>query len=310
MSSLPETEVPPALHGVLERNRAFVRSREAQPFPPAPTLRLAVVACYDPRLDDLLPRALGLSPGDAFLLRTAGALVQPGGGVLRSLGMAVFLFGVTEIAVIGHAACRMAAFDAAEFIASFRKRGVPRDAFGADDLRAWAGAIASPRAGVERSIAAIAGAAFLPADVTVTGLVLDDATGELTRVAGPVSASRAAVSPAPAKEPAPAAEPTEVEAPAAEGLDEVLASVGSFLLSLESQPRWRDEVGRLRTDLSAAKDPAARLRLLDSFVRRASRDARPLVQSLEALHESLRRAHAGNLPEEFGRFFQRWGRRT
>src|SRR5262245_28793304 len=171
-----------AVDRILEHNRAFVARTAAREFPPAEQKRLAVVACYDPRLDVLLWPALGLTPGEAFMLRTAGALVAPKGGVMRSLGLAVFMFGVTEIVVVGHAACRMAQFKNNEFVDLFRARGVPREAFGPDDLREWAGAIQDPVRGVQASIRNIAAAPYLPKDVSVSGFVLDEATGELKLV--------------------------------------------------------------------------------------------------------------------------------
>jgi len=177
---------------ILERNRGWVRGRRPQPLPPVATLRLAVVACYDPRLDPLLLPALGLEPGQAFLLRSAGALLQPGSNTMRSLGVAMFMFGVTEVLVVGHAACRMAAFDTAAFIEEFRRRGVPREAFGDDSLRTWAGAIPSVREGVVQSVTALREAVFVPKDVRVAGVVLDETTGALELVVRPDDAMAAA----------------------------------------------------------------------------------------------------------------------
>src|SRR5262245_36607690 len=156
---------------ILERNRGWVRGRKPQPLPPVETKRLAVVGCYDPRLDTLLLSALGLAPGEAFLLRSAGALLHPGSTSMRSLGLAIFMFGVTDVLIVGHAACRMAQFDTAAFIEEFRRRGVPREAFGDESLRTWVGAIASPRQGVQISVAAVREAPFVPKDVSVAGVV-------------------------------------------------------------------------------------------------------------------------------------------
>jgi carbonic anhydrase len=170
---------------ILERNRAWVRGRNPQPLPPIETKRLAVVGCYDPRLDPLLLPALGLAAGDAFLLRSAGALLLPGSTSMRSLGLAIYMFGVTEVLIVGHAACRMAAFDTAAFIEEFRRRGVAREAFGDESLRSWAGAIASPRQGVLQSVAAVREAPFVPKDVRVAGVVLDEVTGALELIVRP-----------------------------------------------------------------------------------------------------------------------------
>ena len=149
MSDGSQAAATTAVDRILEHNRAYVARTPAREFPPAEQKRLAVVACYDPRLDVLLWPALGLTPGEAFVLRTAGALVAPKGGVMRSLGLAVFMFGVTEIVVVGHLACRMAQFKNNEFVDLFRRRGVAREAFGPDDLREWAGAIQDPVRGVQ-----------------------------------------------------------------------------------------------------------------------------------------------------------------
>jgi carbonic anhydrase len=64
---------------------------------------LAVVTCIDSRIDPL--GVFGLVPGDAKLLRNAGARVTP--DVLRSLGLAVAALGVRRIAVVQHTDCKM-----------------------------------------------------------------------------------------------------------------------------------------------------------------------------------------------------------
>lgn len=173
------------LDELLQRNRAFVAGRTATPLPAAEAIPLAVVACYDPRLDPLLRPALGLAPSEGFMIRTAGALVTPDSLTLRSLAVAVYLFEVEEVLVVGHSSCRMAQFSTGAFIDAFRRRGVHREAFGDRDLRDWAGAVATPRDGVLASAAAIAGSPFLPKDLTITGVVLDDTTGRLEVVLKP-----------------------------------------------------------------------------------------------------------------------------
>ncbi len=202
------------LDRILERNREYARGREVRPLPPPEVVRLALVACYDPRLDALLLPALGLGPGEAIVLRTAGAALGPDGPAMRSLALGVFLFGVTDVVVLGHTSCRMARFDTSEFIESFRGRGVPREAFGSEDLRQWAGAIPDPKRGVAWTVEAIRSAPFLPRDLAVSGLVLDDANGALETVVGPRDEAVLAGMPAAAAVPAPsvALSPTEGKA--------------------------------------------------------------------------------------------------
>ena len=93
---------------------------------------------------------MGLAEGEGFFLRTAGARVAAGSSSLTNLALAVFMFGLREVLVLGHSSCKMATFDSNTFIDAFRSRGVSREAFGDESLRSWAGAIASPRQGVSR----------------------------------------------------------------------------------------------------------------------------------------------------------------
>jgi hypothetical protein len=92
---------------------------------------------------------------------------------------------VHEVLIVGHVACRMAAFDTAAFIEEFRGRGVSREAFGDESLRSWAGAISSPREGVLLSVAAVRDAPFVPNDVLVAGVILDETSGALEVVVRP-----------------------------------------------------------------------------------------------------------------------------
>src|SRR3989337_1844799 len=65
---------------------------------------LAVVTCMDSRIEPL--QMLGLSKGDAKILRNAGARVTD--DVLRTLVLAVHLLGVDRVMVVAPTQCRMA----------------------------------------------------------------------------------------------------------------------------------------------------------------------------------------------------------
>jgi carbonic anhydrase len=70
-------------------------------LPRRPARGLAVLTCMDCRIDPL--DALGLSLGDAVVLRNAGATVSD--DVLRSLAMAHEALGVRGVHVIAHTDC-------------------------------------------------------------------------------------------------------------------------------------------------------------------------------------------------------------
>jgi carbonic anhydrase len=65
---------------------------------------LAVLTCMDSRVEPL--QMLGLRPGDAKILRNAGARVTD--DVLRTLVLATYLLGVERAMVVAHTRCRMA----------------------------------------------------------------------------------------------------------------------------------------------------------------------------------------------------------
>lgn len=293
---------------ILERNRAFAAGRAAEPLPPPAQIGLAVVACLDPRLDGLLRPALGLEPGRALLIRTPGAGVRPESGALRSLGVAAYLLGLTEVVVVGHTSCRMASFDTATFIDTFRRRGVPREAFGSEDLRIWAGAIPDPKRGVLASVAAVAEAPFLPRDLRVGGLLLDDATGALEVVLRPGEAlpAGAAVQPAPeaaapekpsaerraaedrpagsqARPPLAAAATSVTAAAPPAAKDAMLEAARSALRSLAATREWSDEIRRLRSELQRTRNPLARLALLEKFIGRAAARSQEVSDTLRRL---------------------------
>jgi carbonic anhydrase len=81
---------------------------------------LAVITCIDSRIEPLA--LLGLEPGDAKILRNAGARVTS--DVLRSLVLASHLLGVDRVMVIAHTDCRMTGTEA-EVHTALRDAGAP-----------------------------------------------------------------------------------------------------------------------------------------------------------------------------------------
>jgi carbonic anhydrase len=73
----------------------------AAALPNTPARALAILTCMDSRIDPLA--ALGLSLGDAVVLRNAGAQVSD--DVLRSLQMAHEVLGVRAVHVVAHTDC-------------------------------------------------------------------------------------------------------------------------------------------------------------------------------------------------------------
>jgi carbonic anhydrase len=82
---------------------------------------LAVLTCMDSRVEPL--QMLGLRPGDAKILRNAGARVTD--DVLRTLVLASYLLGVERLMVIAHTNCRMSESSEDEVHHAVRDAGGP-----------------------------------------------------------------------------------------------------------------------------------------------------------------------------------------
>jgi carbonic anhydrase len=127
---------------------------------------LAVVTCMDSRISPL--EMLGLQPGDAKILRNAGARVTD--DVLRTLVLAVHLLDVTRVMVIAHTDCRMTKVTDADVHAEILGRGVDTRSL---EFRTIDDQEETLRLDVQR----IRSSPFLPAGLAVVGCVYDVKTG-------------------------------------------------------------------------------------------------------------------------------------
>jgi carbonic anhydrase len=89
---------------VLAANSAYAQRFQHTNLTGTAAKGLAVVTCMDTRIDPL--GMLGLVPGDAKILRNAGARVTD--DVLRTLVLATYLLSVERIMVVAHTGCAMA----------------------------------------------------------------------------------------------------------------------------------------------------------------------------------------------------------
>ena len=89
---------------VLAANEAFAERFQHNDLKARAAKGLGVLTCIDSRIDPLA--MLGLVPGDAKILRNAGARVTD--DVLRTLVLGSYLLGVERVMVVAHTNCRMA----------------------------------------------------------------------------------------------------------------------------------------------------------------------------------------------------------
>ena len=141
----------------------------ALPLPPAS--HVLVVACMDARLNPY--GVLGLSEGDAHVVRNAGGVVTD--DVIRSITISQRLLGTNEIILIHHTDCGMLTFKDDDFKAAIEKdTGIKPE---------WAvEAFSDLDADVRQSIARIKASPFVPNKDSIRGFVYEVETGRLREV--------------------------------------------------------------------------------------------------------------------------------
>ena len=154
---------------VLTANELYARDFDRGGLEPIAARGLAILTCMDSRIDPL--RMLGLSAGDAKILRNAGARVTE--DVLRTLVLATHLLGVERVLVVPHTRCRMAQTTEDEIHAVILEHGVDTRSL---EFRTDPDQLGALRTDLRR----IRSYPLLPAGLLVGGALYDVATGRLS----------------------------------------------------------------------------------------------------------------------------------
>ncbi len=156
---------------LLVNNAAFVARHGHRHVGIRPARRLSIVACMDSRLD--ISAALGLSEGEAHILRNAGGVVTD--DVVRSLAISQRRLGTTEIMLIHHTDCGMQKVTDDSFRAELQQSVGIAPPFAIESF-------ADVDADVRQSIMRIRRSPFLEHRDRVRGFVYDMDTGHLREV--------------------------------------------------------------------------------------------------------------------------------
>lgn len=157
---------------LLEANRRYAEHFELAGLSPKAARGLAVLTCIDSRIEPLT--MLGLAPGDAKILRNAGARVTD--DVERSLVLAVHLLGVNRIALIAHTECRMAQAGDEELREEIAMRS------GASTMGWEPLAIDDQVATLTADVTRLRACPYLPSSIVIAGFLYDVQTGRLASV--------------------------------------------------------------------------------------------------------------------------------
>jgi carbonic anhydrase len=110
-----------SIDAVLAANKLFALDYDPSVISPRPRLRLAVLTCMDTRISRI---ALGLTAGDAHLIRNAGGIVTD--DAIRSLLISHYLLGTQEFMIINHTDCGLMKATEEELHQTIERRaGIP-----------------------------------------------------------------------------------------------------------------------------------------------------------------------------------------
>ncbi|CAB4878738.1 unannotated protein [freshwater metagenome] len=156
---------------LLHNAEAYAASFDKGDLPLPPARKIAILACMDARLNPY--GLLGLSEGDAHVIRNAGGVVTD--DEIRSLAISQRLLGTEEIILIHHTDCGMLTFtdDA------FRQQLV--DDTGQEP--GWAAeSFTDLEADVRKGIERITSSPFIPKTDKVRGFIYHVESGKLVEV--------------------------------------------------------------------------------------------------------------------------------
>jgi carbonic anhydrase len=160
-----------ATDDLLAHNHAYAASFDKGDLPLPPAQKVAVVACMDARLN--VYGALGLSEGDAHVIRNAGGVVTD--DEIRSLAISQRLLGTEEIILIHHTDCGMLTFTDDEFKASIQDETGIKPEWAAESF-------CDLETDVRQSVSRIKASPFIPRKDSIRGFIYEVDTGRLREV--------------------------------------------------------------------------------------------------------------------------------
>ena len=181
---------------VRSNQRALTGDKTAGLHPAEFVASLPVIAltCIDPRLNPLLPAALGIPPEKFIWLRNAGNIItSPTSSTMRSLALACVVKKGREIVILGHTDCAVRRMTMLEITDGFRALGIDRTQL-PDNLTEFFGVFASERQNVMRGVEFARKSPLIGAQVPVHGLLIDTVSGKLEWIVNGYEALRAATS--------------------------------------------------------------------------------------------------------------------
>ena len=156
---------------LLRNNERYAESFDKGDLPMPPAKQIAIVTCMDARLSPYV--MLGLSEGDAHVIRNAGGVVTD--DEIRSLMISQRLLGTREVMLIHHTNCGMLTFSEEEVKGQIQEEIGIKPPFALEPFT-------DLEENVRQSIKRIEASPFIPHKDSVRGFIYEVETGRLREV--------------------------------------------------------------------------------------------------------------------------------
>ena len=156
---------------LLKNAESYAEGFDKGDLPMPPGKKVAVLACMDARLDP--NGVLGLSEGDAHVIRNAGGVVTD--DAIRSLAISQRLLGTEEIVLIHHTDCGMLTFKDDAFKQQIADETGIKPEWAAESF-------SDLEEDLRQSLARVKASPFIPKKDAVRGFVYEVESGRLREV--------------------------------------------------------------------------------------------------------------------------------
>ncbi|GAC1431426.1 MAG: carbonic anhydrase [Terriglobales bacterium] len=160
---------------VLQANEIYSRTHELRRLTPRPARKLAILTCMDTRLSI---RTMGLTTGDAHIIRNAGGIVTEDS--LRSLLISHYLLDTREFMIINHTDCGLMQTTEQDL-----RQKIQNHAGTAAISPAFFFAFQNIEENVRQQIQKLRTHPWIPKEVSVRGFVYDVSNGRLREISQP-----------------------------------------------------------------------------------------------------------------------------
>lgn len=153
-----------------------------------PDRKIAILACMDTRLTELLPAALGLKNGDVKLIKNAGGqITHPYGSAMFSIIVAIYELGVDTILVVGHDDCGVQQLEGKDIIEKMIEKGIPKDTIERvskeeKNVEKWLTGFHDVCLSVEKTVEIIRTHPLVHEKVDIRGYIMNPETGAIRSI--------------------------------------------------------------------------------------------------------------------------------